>query len=233
MHSPICEMPPSLLSVVCCVLCAGAVGDFPGTTTELIVDRLAESKQSLKDILEKASIEDPEAFKRAVEEAEHQQPTSGKNKWSSTAMMLLTKELDSDLVNGLTSEQVLKKREEFGMNVLEKEHKEPIWKIFLLQVLKHADISVRGCHCILCVSCVCHVGHVCRVCQYMSPVVLLLLGAAVVSLGFQEWVEGIAILIIVTLNASLATYMEKSAGQPQTQQNRQTQPNCSCVCVCV
>ncbi|CEM38216.1 unnamed protein product [Vitrella brassicaformis CCMP3155] len=175
----------------------GPVGDFPGTTTELIVDRLAESKQSLKEILEKASIEDPEAFKRAVEEAEQQQPTSGKNKWSSTAMMLLTKELDSDLVNGLTSEQVLKKREEFGMNVLEKEHKEPIWKIFLL--------------------------------QYTSPVVLLLLAAAVVSLGFQEWVEGIAILIIVTLNASLATYMEKSAGDALAKLAAMAAPRCKVI----
>ncbi|KAL8425908.1 hypothetical protein ACSSS7_008276 [Eimeria intestinalis] len=39
--------------------------------------------------------------------------------------------------------------------------------------------------------------------QFWSPVVLLLLVAA-------EWVEGAAILIIVTLNACLATYMENS-----------------------
>ncbi|CDJ57747.1 P-type Ca(2+)-ATPase, putative [Eimeria maxima] len=47
--------------------------------------------------------------------------------------------------------------------------------------------------------------------QFWSPVVLLLLIAAVASLVMQEWVEGAAILIIVTLNACLATYMENSA----------------------
>ena len=46
--------------------------------------------------------------------------------------------------------------------------------------------------------------------QFWSPVVLLLLVAAVASLVMQEWVEGAAILIIVTLNACLATYMENS-----------------------
>ncbi|OEH74329.1 hypothetical protein cyc_04291 [Cyclospora cayetanensis] len=46
--------------------------------------------------------------------------------------------------------------------------------------------------------------------QFRSPVVSLLLIAAVASLVMQEWVEGAAILIIVTLNACLATYMENS-----------------------
>ncbi|OXB71504.1 UNVERIFIED_CONTAM: hypothetical protein H355_006195 [Colinus virginianus] len=49
--------------------------------------------------------------------------------------------------------------------------------------------------------------------QFMSPVVLLLLVASIASLALQQWVEGCAILIIVTLNACLATYMEKS-GRP-------------------
>lgn len=46
--------------------------------------------------------------------------------------------------------------------------------------------------------------------QFLSPVVMLLLVAAIASMALQEWVEGAAILIIVTLNATLATYMEKS-----------------------
>lgn len=45
--------------------------------------------------------------------------------------------------------------------------------------------------------------------QYCSPVVLLLLVAAVASLALNEVVEGVAIISIVTLNACLATYMEK------------------------
>ncbi|KAF8822217.1 putative P-type ATPase4 [Cardiosporidium cionae] len=47
--------------------------------------------------------------------------------------------------------------------------------------------------------------------QFLSPVVILLLCASVASLVLQQWVEGIAIIIIVTLNAVLATYMERSA----------------------
>lgn len=48
--------------------------------------------------------------------------------------------------------------------------------------------------------------------QFYSPVVILLVVAAIVSYGFQEFAEGVVITLIVLLNASLATYMEKSAG---------------------
>lgn len=56
--------------------------------------------------------------------------------------------------------------------------------------------------------------------QFWSPVVLLLLIAAVASLVMQEWVEGAAILIIVTLNACLATYMENSGERASRKQEQ-------------
>ncbi|EPT25301.1 P-type ATPase4, putative [Toxoplasma gondii ME49] len=62
--------------------------------------------------------------------------------------------------------------------------------------------------------------------QFLSPVVLLLLVAAIASLALQEWVEGAAIFIIVTLNASLATYMEKSASNALAKLASMAAPGC-------
>ncbi|KAL4099795.1 hypothetical protein PRIC1_007594 [Phytophthora ramorum] len=47
--------------------------------------------------------------------------------------------------------------------------------------------------------------------QFYNLIIAMLLFAAVASLALQEWVEGIAILAIVTLNAGVATYQEHSA----------------------
>ncbi|PFH31327.1 putative P-type ATPase4 [Besnoitia besnoiti] len=63
--------------------------------------------------------------------------------------------------------------------------------------------------------------------QFLSPVVLLLLVASIASLALQEWVEGAAILIIVTLNASLATYMEKSASNALAKLASMAAPGCT------
>lgn len=62
--------------------------------------------------------------------------------------------------------------------------------------------------------------------QFLNPIVLLLLGAAIVSLSFHEWASGVAILIIVTLNACLATYMEKSAGDALAKLASLAAPRC-------
>lgn len=45
-----------------------------------------------------------------------------------------------------------------------------------------------------------------------APVILILLAAAVVCLGFQEWPEAGVILLVVFANGTMSTYMEKSAG---------------------
>eukprot|EP01069_Polyplicarium_translucidae_P003123 Polyplicarium_translucidae@DN2218_c0_g1_i4.p1 len=62
--------------------------------------------------------------------------------------------------------------------------------------------------------------------QFTSFVVILLLVAAIVSLGFQEWAEGTVILIIVFFNAFLATYMEKSAGDALAKLASMAAPKC-------
>lgn len=62
--------------------------------------------------------------------------------------------------------------------------------------------------------------------QFWSPVILLLLVAAVASLVMQEWVEGAAILIIVTLNSCLATYMENSASNALAKLASMAAPMC-------
>ncbi|RLN60479.1 hypothetical protein BBJ28_00016582 [Nothophytophthora sp. Chile5] len=48
--------------------------------------------------------------------------------------------------------------------------------------------------------------------QFYNLIIAMLLFAALASLALQEWVEGIAILAIVTLNAVVATIQEHSAG---------------------
>lgn len=62
--------------------------------------------------------------------------------------------------------------------------------------------------------------------QFTSPVVIMLLVAAVVALGFQEWVEGAAILIVVFLNALLASSMERSAGNALARLASLAAPSC-------
>jgi len=49
--------------------------------------------------------------------------------------------------------------------------------------------------------------------QFKSPLVLLLVVAAASSLAFQEWLDGIAILMVVLINALIGFYMEFQAGR--------------------
>ncbi|KAI4835643.1 non-SERCA-type Ca2 -transporting P-ATPase [Plasmodium brasilianum] len=63
--------------------------------------------------------------------------------------------------------------------------------------------------------------------QYYSPVVMLLLIAAIASLALNEVVEGVAIISIVTLNACLATYMEKSSGDAIAKLAEMASPQCT------
>eukprot|EP01068_Selenidium_serpulae_P017226 Selendium_serpulae@DN6362_c0_g1_i8.p2 len=154
----------------------GGVGlhptDFIEAENQLIVERLSRSHRSLKDLVEQAARQDPEAFTAARAAAEVAQPTTGFAKWSVEPVASLAAEFGTDLNTGLLTAQVEALRRKYGENVLSKEEKEPTWKIFLM--------------------------------QFTSPVVILLLIAAVVSLGFQEWTEGVVILLIVLLNAMLA-----------------------------
>ncbi|XP_055388544.1 calcium-transporting ATPase 1-like [Condylostylus longicornis] len=62
--------------------------------------------------------------------------------------------------------------------------------------------------------------------QFMNPIMILLGVAAVVPLAFQQWAEGVAILLTILLNACLATYMEKSAGDALAKLASLAAPHC-------
>ncbi len=47
--------------------------------------------------------------------------------------------------------------------------------------------------------------------QFKSPIVLLLVVAAGLSFAFQEWLDGIAILVVIFINAVIGFYMEYQA----------------------
>ncbi|HUC82581.1 MAG TPA: HAD-IC family P-type ATPase [Flavisolibacter sp.] len=49
--------------------------------------------------------------------------------------------------------------------------------------------------------------------QFKSPIVFLLLFAAGLSFSFKEWLDGIAILIVILINAGIGFYMEFRAQQ--------------------
>lgn len=49
--------------------------------------------------------------------------------------------------------------------------------------------------------------------QFKSPIVLLLFVAAGLSFAFQEWLDGIAILVVIFINAIIGFYMEFQAGR--------------------
>jgi len=63
--------------------------------------------------------------------------------------------------------------------------------------------------------------------QYANVIVLLLVIAAVACAILQEWVEAIAIFAIVTLNAFIATWQEKSAGDALEALAKMSSPQCS------
>jgi len=63
--------------------------------------------------------------------------------------------------------------------------------------------------------------------QYCNLIVLLLLTASIASLAFQEWVEGIAILVIITLNAVIATWQERSASNALDALAKMSSPQCA------
>eukprot|EP00918_Siedleckia_nematoides_P090869 GHVU01199715.1.p1 GENE.GHVU01199715.1~~GHVU01199715.1.p1 ORF type:complete len:472 (+),score=82.12 GHVU01199715.1:2255-3670(+) len=171
--------------------------DYAEDETHLVIDRLSKSHCNLRDIVEAAQEEDPEAFAKALHDVEAEQRTNGQNRWSTLPVSTLALELSTSLQKGLSDESVLELRELHGQNVLTQEAEEPWWRMFLM--------------------------------QFASPVVILLLVAAIVSLGFQEWVEGIAIFVIVLLNACLATYMEKSAGDALAKLASLAAPKCTVI----
>jgi len=52
--------------------------------------------------------------------------------------------------------------------------------------------------------------------QFLSPIVYILLFAAALSFVFQEWLDGIAILIVILINTIIGFYMEFQADRSMT-----------------
>lgn len=62
--------------------------------------------------------------------------------------------------------------------------------------------------------------------QFTNVIIGLLMAAAIASVALQEFVEGIAIIAIVTLNAVIATAQEHSAGNALDALQKMTSPQC-------
>eukprot|EP01070_Trichotokara_eunicae_P003754 Trichotokara_eunicae@DN355_c0_g1_i1.p1 len=106
------------------------VSDFANNETYEILERLSRSQFDMKELVETAREHAPALFLKAVEATTEE--AKGGNRWATTPAEELGEEFDChDLENGLTNEQVLANREMFGSNVLEKEEREPTWKLFL------------------------------------------------------------------------------------------------------
>eukprot|EP00916_Digyalum_oweni_P018773 GHVL01031371.1.p1 GENE.GHVL01031371.1~~GHVL01031371.1.p1 ORF type:complete len:953 (+),score=176.45 GHVL01031371.1:70-2928(+) len=157
----------------------------------MIVTHMSNSHMSLAESVEQAQNRDPDSFREAQKVASRD---AGKNKWSSTALPKLFIDLNSQ-PEGLTDTQVTENREKYGMNILEKEDREPVWRTFLR--------------------------------QFQSVVVLMLIAAAIASLALQEFVEGVAILLIVIVNGIIATWSEKSAEDALAKLAAMSAPRCT------
>lgn len=108
--------------------------------------------------------------------------------YSATAEQV-AKELDSDLIKGLTSEEAALRYAKNGPNSLGEEKKVPLWKRFLGQF---ADAMV--------IILIAAAG--------LSAYMAVQSGG-----GFEDWIDVIVILAIVILNAVLGVYQEGKADQ--------------------
>lgn len=93
----------------------------------------------------------------------------------------LAKDYDSNLHNGLTSEQVLVNREKYGRNELEKKKKVPMWQRFLLQ-FKDA-----------------------------LTIILIIAAVVSIAIEPDEWIESMIIFFVVVVNAILGLVQENNA----------------------
>lgn len=170
--------------------------NLTGHLVEGMIDRISKSVVSLKGVVEMARIHDPNAFIAAREKAEVEHPTSVGK-------------------NHFASETVQKLAQEFHLvNLAQGLTTEQVLELRqrygenLLDKEQHDPIWKIFAR------------------QFMSFIILLLLVATVLCLVLAEWVEGVAIFIIVMLNASLATYMEKSAGDALSKLASMAAPQC-------
>lgn len=99
----------------------------------------------------------------------------------------------TDVNHGLSTQEVEKRLQKHGMNVIEQKRKMNPLLIFLNQL--------------------------------KGPFVILLLIAAVLSFWFEEWLDGIAILVVVLINTVIGFFMEYRAGRSMESLKRLTRLN--------
>jgi len=73
----------------------------------------------------------------------------GRNKWSSTPLEALLQQLGADPTNGLSEAEVTTRRAKYGMNELEKEKRDSVLKMFLMQFTSPVVIMLQ----MACVAC--------------------------------------------------------------------------------
>lgn len=137
--------------------------------------------------MERARKEQPELFAQK----------RGRNKWASQSPEETAKELGSDVNKGLQESAIRGLQDKYGQNLLGKEEKEALWKIYL---------------------------H-----EFQSPVVLMLCTCCIVTAALGEFVESIAIFLIVNINATIATYTERSCSNALAALAAMAAPDCEVI----
>ncbi|KAJ1610318.1 P-type ATPase [Cryptosporidium canis] len=166
---------------------------------DMVINKLSMSTQMLPDTIEEARKRDPEFVSKALEQ------TFEDNE--SLKPIHYWSQIEFDiLINELSTNVIDGIDEGIAAELMEKKYGPN-----KLQKEKHEPIWKTFLS------------------QFTSLVVSLLLVAGVVSLAFQEWIEGIGILFIVLINASLATYMENNASNALAKLADLSSPKCTVI----
>ncbi|KAL3128633.1 P-type ATPase [Cryptosporidium hominis] len=166
---------------------------------DMVINKLSMSTQMLPDTIEEARKRDPEFVSKALEQTLEYSEAQKPIHYWSQI------ELDV-LINELSANIIDGIDEDKAIELMEKKYGPN-----KLQKEKHEPIWRIFLS------------------QFTSLVVSLLLVAGIVSLAFQEWVEGIGILFIVLINASLATYMENNASNALAKLADLSSPKCTVI----
>ncbi|OII77732.1 E1-E2 ATPase family protein [Cryptosporidium andersoni] len=166
---------------------------------DMVISKLSMSTQLLPDTIEEVRKRDPEVVSRALVQTLEE---NSKQKSVQYWSQIELKEIERELSTDLCNGL----EEQKAQNLLENKYGPNT-----LQKEKHDSVLKIFLN------------------QFTSLVIILLLIAGIVSLAFQEWVEGAGILLIVLINATLATYMENSASTALAKLADLSTPKCTVV----
>ncbi|KAH8738870.1 P-type ATpase involved in cation transport [Cryptosporidium ryanae] len=166
---------------------------------DMIINKLSMSAQMLPETIEEARKRNPEFISKALEQ------TLEENEKQKSIQYWSHIDLNS-LINELSTDLTTGLDECFANELLENKYGPNELQKEKLEPIWKIFLS-----------------------QFTSLVVSLLLIAGIVSLAFQEWVEGVGIIFIVLINASLATYMENSASNALAKLADLSSPKCTII----